>query len=91
MTDKTSTEQRLPDFGWQCLAARVLAFLATSPMQAKFCLWLERVMTDVFLISFIFLAAGVIAALIASIAISPILTALHGDVVAVQHSPSSVS
>ncbi len=56
-------------------------------------------MTDVFLISFIFLAAGVIAVpiaarlglgsvlgyLIAGIAISPILTALHVDVVAVQH------
>jgi len=59
VTDKTSTEQRLPDFGWQCLAAGVLAFLATSPMKAKFCLWLERVMTNVFLISVVFLTAGV--------------------------------
>ncbi|MEO1656527.1 MAG: cation:proton antiporter [Pseudomonadota bacterium] len=56
-------------------------------------------MTDVFLISFIFLAAGVIAVpiaarlglgsvlgyLIAGIAISPLLSALGVDVVAVQH------
>ncbi|MEM6746303.1 MAG: cation:proton antiporter [Pseudomonadota bacterium] len=56
-------------------------------------------MTDVFLISFVFLAAGVIAVpiaarlglgsvlgyLIAGIAISPVLSALEVDVVAVQH------